>query len=64
MMLIIIKLMYFTKGGDNAGVHGKNALGQFLTNLEGPAYIDETTVLTFHPMGNTCISSIRQLVSS
>ena len=63
-MVIITKLIYFTKGGENAGVHGRNALGQFFTNLEGPAYIDETTVLSFHPMGNTCISSIKRMVSS
>ena len=45
-------MIYFTEeGGENAGVHGRNALGQFFTILEGPAYIDETTGLTFSPDG-------------
>lgn len=43
-------LIYFTEdGGANAGVHGRNALGDFFTILEGPGYIDETTGLTFSP---------------
>ena len=43
-------LVYFTEeGGENAGVHGRNALGEFFTILEGPGYVDEITGLTFSP---------------
>jgi hypothetical protein len=45
-------ILYFTEeGGENAGIHGRNALGQFFTILEGPGYQDETTGLSFSPDG-------------
>jgi hypothetical protein len=43
-------LLYFTEdGGDIAGVHARNRLGQFYTILESPFYADETTGLSFSP---------------
>jgi len=45
-------MLYFTEeGGQYAGIHGRNALGQFFTVLEGPGYATETTGLTFSPDG-------------
>lgn len=46
------ELVYFTEdGGRLAGVHARNAEGQFLTILESSEYSDETTGLSFSPDG-------------
>jgi hypothetical protein len=45
-------VLYFTEeGGQNAGIHGRDALGNYYTILEGPQYIDETTGLAWDPSG-------------
>jgi secreted PhoX family phosphatase len=43
-------ILYFTEDGNApAGIHGRNAKGQFFTILEGPGHPDETTGLAFSP---------------
>ena len=45
-------ILYFTEeGGRDAGIHGRNDVGNFYTILESPTYIDETTGLSFDPIG-------------
>jgi len=46
------EIVYFTEdGGENAGVHGRDAQGRYFTILESPVYNDETTGLAFSPDG-------------
>lgn len=48
----ISNVLYFTEeGGRDAGIHGRNDVGNFYTILESPNYIDETTGLAFDPSG-------------
>lgn len=43
-------MLYFTEdGGKYAGIHGRNAAGQYFTILESHEYPDETTGLSFSP---------------
>ena len=45
-------LLYFTEeGGQDAGVHARDALGRFYTILESPIHSGETTGLAFSPNG-------------
>eukprot|EP00934_Nitzschia_sp_Nitz4_P006367 Nitzschia sp. Nitz4//scaffold69_size99277//96853//98628//NITZ4_004653-RA/size99277-processed-gene-0.46-mRNA-1//-1//CDS//3329556775//6357//frame0 len=45
-------LLYFTEeGGVDAGIHARDANGQFYSILESPVYVDETTGLSFSPDG-------------
>ena len=45
-------MLYFTEdGGKYAGIHGRDALGQYFTILESHVYMDETTGLAFSPNG-------------
>lgn len=44
------EILYFTEsGGRDAGIHGRNAKGQYFTILESPVYEDETSGLAFSP---------------
>lgn len=45
-------MLYFTEdGGKYAGIHGRDALGQYFTILESHEYEDESTGLAFSPDG-------------
>lgn len=44
------EFLFFTEeGGDDAGVHGRDANGVYFTLLESPEHSDETTGLAFSP---------------
>jgi hypothetical protein len=44
------EIVYFTEdGGSDAGIHGRNAEGQFFTILEAPGWGPETTGLAWDP---------------
>jgi hypothetical protein len=46
------EIVYFNEDqGQDAGVHGRNAEGQFYTILEGPGFSPETTGLAWDPSG-------------